>query len=102
MQMHSIQQNPNQNIHDTGLSDLHEEEFKLFAMEYNSFDTPPSNHIEYYVNTLKHHNEDYDPRINNMFLNNLNATWYAMQMQNIDVLTHAHRHEKTGRRRNNR
>jgi hypothetical protein len=41
------------------------------------------------VNTLQRSNEDYDPGINDMFLNNLDATLYAMQMQNPTVLTHA-------------
>jgi hypothetical protein len=41
------------------------------------------------VNTLERSNEDYDPGINDMFLNNLDPTFYAMQMQNPDVLTHA-------------
>jgi hypothetical protein len=41
------------------------------------------------VNTLQRSNEDYDPVINDMFLNNLDPTLYIMQMQNPDVLTHA-------------
>jgi hypothetical protein len=41
------------------------------------------------VNTLQRSNEDYDPGINDMFLNNLDPTFYAMQMQNPDVITHA-------------
>jgi hypothetical protein len=41
------------------------------------------------VNTLQWINEDYDPGINGMFLNNLDPTFYAMQMQKPDVLTHA-------------
>jgi hypothetical protein len=41
------------------------------------------------VNTLKRHNEDFDPGINDMFLNNLDPTLYDMQMQNPDVLAHA-------------
>jgi hypothetical protein len=41
------------------------------------------------VNTLQQHNEDFDPGINDMFLNYLYPTLYAMQMQNPDVLTHA-------------
>jgi hypothetical protein len=70
-----------------GLSDLHEEEFKLFAMEYKTTNDEPDNKLDHYVNTLQY--EDYDPRINDMFLNNLDPTFYAMQMQNPDVLTHA-------------
>jgi hypothetical protein len=41
------------------------------------------------VNTLQWSNEDYDPGINFMFLNNLDPTFYGMQMQNPNVLTHA-------------
>jgi hypothetical protein len=36
MQIHSIPKPPKQKAQDMGLSDLHEEEFKLFAMEYNT------------------------------------------------------------------
>jgi hypothetical protein len=82
-------QNKKPRIQDTGLSDLHEEEFKLFAMEYNIINTEPDNKINLYVNTLQWSNEDYDPGINNKFLNNLDPTFYAMQIQNPDVLTHA-------------
>jgi hypothetical protein len=35
MQIHSIPKTPKQKAHDMGLYDLHEEEFKFFAMEYN-------------------------------------------------------------------
>jgi hypothetical protein len=72
-----------------GLSDLHAEEFKLFAMEYNNVDTATLNDLDYYFITLQYHNEDYDPGINDMFLNNRNPKCYAIQMQNPDVLTHA-------------
>jgi hypothetical protein len=72
-----------------GLSDLHEDEFKLFAMEYNATNDEPDNELDHYVNTLQRSNENYDPVINDMFLNNLDPTFYAMQMQNTDVLTHA-------------
>jgi hypothetical protein len=41
------------------------------------------------VNTLQRHNEDFDPGINDMLLNNLDPIFYAMQMQNPNVLTHA-------------
>jgi hypothetical protein len=60
-------------------------------MEYNYNDNynSPSNYLEYYVNTLEHHSEDCEPGINDMFLNNLNPTFYAMQIQNPDVQTHA-------------
>jgi hypothetical protein len=71
-----------------GLSELHEEEFKRFTTEYNYNDKPPSDDLEYYANALQHHNEAYCPRINGLFLNNLDPTFYAVQMQNPDVLTH--------------
>jgi hypothetical protein len=63
MQIYTIPKTPNQKINETGLSDIHEEEFKLFDIEYNCNDNDfsPSNALEYYVNTLEHHNEDYDP-----------------------------------------
>jgi hypothetical protein len=92
MQIHTIPKPPNQKMHDMGLSDLRKEEFKLFAMEYNHNDNniPPINDLEYYVNTIEHRNDEYGPGINDiMFLNNLDPTFYAMQMQNPDVLTHA-------------
>jgi hypothetical protein len=88
MQIHSIPKLPKQKAHDMGLSDLHEEEFKLFAMECNVTDDKPDNELDHYANTLQCSNEDYDPGINDMFLNNLDPTCYAMQMQNPDVLTH--------------
>jgi hypothetical protein len=71
------------------LSDLHHGEFKIFALEYNTSSTEPNNELVHYVNTLKRHNEDFDPGINDMFINNLDLTFYATQMQNPDVLTHA-------------
>jgi hypothetical protein len=71
------------------LSDLHQEEFRIFALEYNTCDTESSNQFDHYVNKLHKHNEDFDPVINDRFLNNLDPTCYAMQMQNPDVLTHA-------------
>jgi hypothetical protein len=91
MQLCTIPKPPNQNIHEKVLSDLREDDFRLFAMEYtcNDTDISPSNNLEYYSNTLEHDNEDYDTGINNMFLNNLDPTYYAMQMHNTDVLTHA-------------
>jgi hypothetical protein len=70
------------------LSDLHHEEFKIFTLEYNTSITEPNNKLDQYVNTLQRHNEDFDPGINDMFLNNLDPTFYAMQMQNTDVLAH--------------
>jgi hypothetical protein len=77
-----------------GLSDLDEEEFKLFAMEYNITDDKPDNEIDHYVDALQRSNEDCKPGINDMFLNNLDPTCYAMQMQNPDVLTHAHMNQQ--------
>jgi hypothetical protein len=91
MQIHSIPKPPKQKAQYMGLSDLHEEKIKLFAMEYNTTNTEADNdnELDHYVNTLQWSNEDYDPGINDMFLNNLDPTFYAMQMQKPDVLTHA-------------
>jgi hypothetical protein len=89
MQIHSIPKSPQQKAQEMELSDLHHEEFKIFALEYNTYNTEPTNQFDHYVNTLQQHNEDFDPGINDMFLNNLDPTFYAMQMQNPDVLTHA-------------
>jgi hypothetical protein len=89
MQIRSIPKPPKQKAHDMGLSHLHEEEFKLFAMEYNTTNNEPDNEIDHYVNTLQRSNEDYGPGINDMFHKKLDPTFYAMQMQNTDVLTHA-------------
>jgi hypothetical protein len=72
-----------------GLSDLHEEEFKIFALEYNTTNTEPDNKLDHCVNTLQRSNEDYYPGINDMLLNKLDPTFYTMQMQNPNVLTHA-------------
>jgi hypothetical protein len=71
------------------LSDLHRQEFKIFTLEYNTYNTETTNELDHYVNTIQRHNEDFDPGINDMFLNNLDPAFYAMQMQNPDVLTHA-------------
>jgi hypothetical protein len=90
MQIHSIPKSPKQKAQEMELSYLHHEEFRIFALEYNTCDTAPSNQVDHYVNTLQKHKEDFDPGINDiMFLNNLDPTFYAMQMQNPDVLTHA-------------
>jgi hypothetical protein len=89
MQIHSIPKSPKQKAQDIGLSDLHEEEFKIFALEYNTTNTEPDNKLDHYVNTLQWCDEDYDPGINDMFLNNLDPTFYAMQMQTPDVQTQA-------------
>jgi hypothetical protein len=88
MQIQSILKSPNQKAQEMELSDVHHEEFKIFALEYNTYNTEPTNELDHYVNTLQRHNEDFDPGINDMFLNNLAPTFYAMQMQNLDVLTH--------------
>jgi hypothetical protein len=89
MQIHSIPKSLNQKGQEMELSDLHHKEFKIFAIEYNTYKNEPTNELDHYVNTLQRHNEDYDPGINDMFLNNLDPTFYAMQMQNPNVLTHA-------------
>jgi hypothetical protein len=89
MQIHSIPKSPKRKAQEMELSDLHHEEFKIFALEYNTSNTEPTNELDQYVNTLQRHKEDFDPGINDMFLNNLDPTLYAMQMQNPDVLTHA-------------
>jgi hypothetical protein len=60
------------------LSNLHHEELRIFALEYNTCDTEPANQFNHYVNTFQTHNEDFDPGINDMFLNNLDPTCYAM------------------------
>jgi hypothetical protein len=59
MHMHSIQKTPNQKIHDMGLLDLYEEQFKLVSMKYSNIDTPTAKELENYVNTLQHHNETH-------------------------------------------
>jgi hypothetical protein len=66
MHIHSIPKPPNQKIHNMGLSDLHEENITLFAMEYNYNNYPPYNDLEYYVNGLQHSSEEYDPVINDV------------------------------------
>jgi hypothetical protein len=93
MQIYSIPKPPKQKTRDMGLSDfhddLHEDEFKLFLMEYYVIDDKPDNELDHYVKTLQRTNEDYKPGINDIFLNNLDQTVYEMQMQKSDVLTHA-------------
>jgi hypothetical protein len=79
MQIHSIPKPPLQKAQDMELSDLHQEEFKIFAMEYNTPTQEPHNELDHFVNTLQQHNEDFDPGINDMFLNNLDPTFYAMK-----------------------
>jgi hypothetical protein len=89
MQKNSIPKSPSQKAQDMELSDLHHEEFKIFVMEYNTPQQEPHNELEHFVNTIQQHNEDFDPVINDVFPNNLDPTFYAMQMQNPDELTHA-------------
>jgi hypothetical protein len=57
-QLHSIPKSPKQKAQDMGLSDLHHEEFKIFAREYNTASTEPNNKPDHYVNTLQHSNEN--------------------------------------------
>jgi hypothetical protein len=89
MQIHSIPKSPHQKAQEMELYDLHHEEFKIFALEYNTYNTETTNEFDHYVNTLQKHNEEFDPGINDVFLNNLDPILYAIQMQNPDVLTHA-------------
>jgi hypothetical protein len=88
MQIHSIPKSPKQKAQEMELSDLHHEEFKIFTLEYNKSNTELTYELDQYVNTIQIHNEDFDPGINDMFLNNPDPKFYAMQMQNPDVLTH--------------
>jgi hypothetical protein len=55
-------------------------------LEYNTTNNDPGNELDHYLNTCQRINEDGDPGINDMFLNNLDPTFYAMQMQNPDAL----------------
>jgi hypothetical protein len=75
MQIHSIPKSPNQNVQEMELSDLHHEEFKTFALEYNTYNTEPTNELDHYVNTLQSYNEDFDPGINDML-----TTWTQHSM----------------------
>jgi hypothetical protein len=86
IQIHSIPKSLKQKAQYMGVSDLHDKEFKIFVLEYNTTSTEPNNKLDHYVNTLQRSNEDYDPCINDMLLNNLDPTFYAMQMQNPEVL----------------
>jgi hypothetical protein len=43
MQIHSIPKSPKQKAQDMELSDRHEEELKIFALEYNTTNTEPDN-----------------------------------------------------------
>jgi hypothetical protein len=51
MQIHSIPKSPNQKAQEMEPSDLHHEEFKIFALEYNTYNTEPSNELDHYVKT---------------------------------------------------
>jgi hypothetical protein len=61
MQIRSIPKSPQQKAQEMELSDLHHEEFRIFALEYNTCDTEPSNQFDQYVNTIQKHNKDFDP-----------------------------------------
>jgi hypothetical protein len=89
MQIHPIPKLPKQKAQEMELYDLHHEEFKIFALEYNTYNNEPTNESDHNINTLQKHNKDFDPGINDVLLNNLEPTCYAMKMQNADVLTHA-------------
>jgi hypothetical protein len=60
------------------------------TIQYNTTHTEHDNDLEQYVSTIQRSNGDYDPCINDMFLNNLDPKFYTMQMQNPNVLTHTH------------
>jgi hypothetical protein len=98
MQIHSIPKSPKQKAQEMELSDLHHEEFKIFALEYNTSSTEPNNELDHYVNTLQRHNEDFNPGINDMFLNNLDPIFYAMQMKKYRC-ANTRMNETTGRRK---
>jgi hypothetical protein len=53
MQTQSIPKSPQQKAQEMELSDLHHEEFRIFALEYNTCDTAPSNQFDNCVNTLQ-------------------------------------------------
>jgi hypothetical protein len=95
VQIHSIPKSPNQKAQEIELSDLHHEEFKIFALEYNTYNTEITNELDQYVSTLQRHNEDFDPGINDMFLNNLDPTFYAMHTNAKSQCAHTRTNEKT-------
>jgi hypothetical protein len=66
MQIHSIPKSPKQKAQEMERFDLHDEEFKIFALEYNTLNTEPNNKLDHYVNTLQWHNEDFNTGINDM------------------------------------
>jgi hypothetical protein len=53
MQIHSIPKSQKQKAQEMELSDLHNEEFKIFALEYTTLSTEPNNELYHYVNTLQ-------------------------------------------------
>jgi hypothetical protein len=53
MQMCSIPKQPKQKARDMGVSDLHEEEFRLFATEYNITSDKSDNKLDHYVKSLQ-------------------------------------------------
>jgi hypothetical protein len=53
MQIHSIPKSLQQKAQEMELSHLHHEEFKIFALEYNIYNTEPTNQFYHYVNTLQ-------------------------------------------------
>jgi hypothetical protein len=50
------------------LSDINHEEFKIFALKYNTYNTEPTNELDHYVKTLQRYNEDFDPGIIMIFI----------------------------------
>jgi hypothetical protein len=52
MQIHSIPKLPNHKAQEMELSDLHHKELKVSALEYNTYNTEPTNELDHYVNTL--------------------------------------------------
>jgi hypothetical protein len=53
MQINSNSKSPKQKAQEMELFDLHYEEFKIFALEYNTSSTEPNNELDHYVNTLQ-------------------------------------------------
>jgi hypothetical protein len=56
IQIQSIPKSPKQKSQEVELSDLHREEFKIFALENNTSSTEPTNEFDHYMNTLQRHN----------------------------------------------
>jgi hypothetical protein len=57
MQINSIPKSPKQKAQDMELSDLHGEELKIFALEYNTTNTETDNELDHFMNTLQWSNE---------------------------------------------